>query len=136
MSDYNLIELFVTNFNGVAFIRDYSQDTVLFGNDFFWDFTKYSDSFEQSQEIAEFDFEREGYSYCEFVESQMKKNLEPTFAFEIFGGDSYLSSRFFIDYNNMPCILTLIIPRVVVNCNENKISICDTSRFKYLVNEK
>lgn len=125
MEKKHLIDLFVDNFVGLAFVQDINGNTILYANETYYSFTH--DIPNQLPTLTR--SEQSLYSFCEFVNDEFKKQYGPTFACENFAGKSYASVRFLIEYCCRPAILTLIL--TCDNTEElfNDVHVCHTKKY-------
>lgn len=105
----NIIELFLDNLNGIGIIRSYDEDTVLYANEHYWAFNRYSDSLEHSKDLTNDKSEWYSYDYFQLIEKTLKQHVKPIFAIENFGDENFVSGRFLIEYQQKKAILTLIL---------------------------
>ncbi|EGU35912.1 hypothetical protein VIS19158_14002 [Vibrio scophthalmi LMG 19158] len=78
----------------------------MFENDRHKTFTESVRKHEQEKTQSEF---KALYSFCNYVDSEFRRKLEPTFAFETVSREGFSSCRFLIEYKKTPAILTLIV---------------------------
>ncbi|MGR6831716.1 hypothetical protein [Aliivibrio wodanis] len=126
-----LIEQFIDNFKGFSCITSIKSSQVLFSNDSYKVMCHHTFSLSEAISSAESLLEEKCMTFCDFVEIQFRKTLEPTFAIELFNGIEYSTIRTLIEYKKELCILTLIII-----CSENPsiepmndIHICNINKY-------
>lgn len=126
-----IIEQFVDNFKGFSCITSINNGQALFSNDSYKVICNHRFSLSEAISSAESLSEEKCMTFCDFVEIQFKKTLEPTFAIELYNGIEYSTIRTLIEYKEEQCILTLMI---VCSNNPsvepmNDIHICNINKY-------
>ncbi|WP_053044367.1 hypothetical protein [Aliivibrio fischeri] len=103
-----LVETFVDNFVGFAFIRSLNDDVILYSNDSYKTIFCNKSSFNELIKDSDSSLIEANLLFCQFVESKFKEKLLPVFAKEIFDTRQYITLRMLVEFNNTPSILTLI----------------------------
>jgi hypothetical protein len=104
-----LVNIFIDNFQGLAFVTSISSDEMLYNNSRHKAFCLQKDSSINALiENSTSPLIEANLRFCNFVNNKLKSSLSPTFAKELYDGEKYISLRLLIDFEGVESMLVLI----------------------------
>jgi hypothetical protein len=104
-----LVNIFIDNFQGLAFVTSISSDEILYNNSSHKAFCLQKDSSINALiENSTSPLIEANLRFCNFVNNKLKSSLSPTFAKELYDGEKYISLRLLIDFEGVESMLVLI----------------------------